>query len=248
MKLKLLCLSLSLLALFTTACADVDAPYEVKVNLDPTTTPAILPALTAGGKTDQRRSIFYLVNGASPNSIAIVRVRRTAKKSDVTVKLRGIKELSASVLSGTTLQEGDGDLEWDVNLNDTTQGKLSAAIKVEYADTTFATDGTTIRSMLTPKQRELLAIGARRPFGALSLAECPSVVANLYKDLPPPAGCDDATVEMWPFPDGPLYELSCDTETLDAARDGLRTKMAEVGAVAGPDQRGKTERSLALCQ
>lgn len=242
---KVLCVLL--LSLFA-ACAEVDPPYEVKINLDPASTPALLPQLTAGGKFDQRTSIFYKINGASPTSIAIVRVRRTAKKSDITVKLRGIHELSASVLASTTLDLEDIDFEYDAKLREPGEGKLSADIKIDHQDITFPTDGATVMSMLTPDQKELLAIGARRPIHKLSLTECPGTLADLYKDLPPPPGCDEATVEVWPFPDEPLYELSCNTETLEEARAGLEGVIASVGAVAAADQRGKTERSLGLCQ
>src|SRR5690606_189594 len=133
----------------------------------------------------------------------------------ITVKLRGIHELSASVLANTHLGPEDVDFEWDANLVANDEGKLSADIKIDHADTTFPTDGATVRAMLTPDQRELLAIGARRPFHKLTLRECPGVMADLYKEIPPPPGCDEATVEFWPFPDRPLYELSCNTETLD---------------------------------
>jgi len=230
------------------ACADFTAPYEVKVNLDPDATPAILDALTEGAKIDQRTSIFYRIEGAAPNSIAIVRLRRTAKKTDITVKLRGLHELSANVLSSTTLGPDDVDFEYDAKLREPGEGKLSGDIKIDHADTTFSTDGATVRALLTPDQRELLAIGARRPFHRLALVECPGVTATLYKDLPPPSGCDEATVEYWPFPDRPLYELSCNTETLDDARAGLEGLIAQTGATVDSDQRGKTERSLALCQ
>jgi len=250
MKLIYFCLAI---VFATTACSgdgpEIEVPYEVKVNLDPGMTPDLLDEITAGAqKIDQRTSTFYKVLGAAPNSIAIVRVRRTAKKSDVTVKLRGIHELAPSMLSSTTLDLEGIDFEWDAKLDDTSQGSLSADIKIDHADVTFSTDGATVRELLTESQRELLAIGARRPFSALTLFECPGVTATLYKELtPPPSGCDEATFEVWPFSDGTVYELSCNTETLEPARDGLRAAMLEVNAVASPDQRGKTERSLALC-
>jgi hypothetical protein len=224
----------------------VDAPYEVKVNLDPVTAQAAFPTLVAGVTVKSRPNTFFLINPTPHSDRTIVRARRDQKnKTDITVKLRGIRQVMAWLLTGPQLGLEGVECEWDVGFAD--EGKLSCDIKVETSNDTSPLDGASVMARLNESQLRLLEIGTHQPDFHTTLTACPAVPAQVWKEIAAVDGCDEATVEIWQFADGPLYELSCNTTTLEAARAGLQARMDSLGIAASPDQTGKTARALAQC-
>jgi hypothetical protein len=219
----------------------------VKVNLDPATAEAAIPALVGDVAEKPRSTIYYRIHPTPSTDHTIVRARRDSKnKTDLDVKLRDIGNLAASALTDEAAKLDELECEWDMPLAG--EGKLSCDIKTETKDDTSPLDGASVKSRLDEQQRKLLVLGTRRPFNILSLTACPTVSTRIWKDIPEIAGCTDgATLEVWMLDDGPLYELSCKTTTLEEARAGLQATIDAVGVAAAADQRGKTERALEQC-
>src|SRR5262245_10448467 len=173
----------------------VDAPYEVKVNMDPTTAQAALSALTSGVSKKTRPNTFYQILPIPQTDQTIVRVRRDQKnKTDVTVKLRGIQEIMAWLLTRPQLKLEGVECEWDIGLAD--EGKLSCDIKIETSNDTSPIDGDTIMARLNDNQRRLLEIGTHQPDFLTTLVACEAVPTEVWKGIAPVAGCDEATVEV----------------------------------------------------
>jgi len=226
---------------------DVDFSYEVKVNLDPVTAQAALPALVSGVSEKKRSTIYYQIDPTPDSDMTIVRARRDTKnKTDITIKLRGISDFMGWLLSNPGLKlEGLG-CEYDTGM--TGDGQLSCDIKVETSNDTSPLDGDSVMERLDDSQEHLFKIGTGKPAKFSSLDACPTIATRVWKDIAPIAGCTDgATVEIWTFADGPLYELSCKTTTMEAARAGLQARIDSLGIVASPDQGGKTAKALAEC-
>ena len=177
-----------------------------------------------------------------------MRARRDSKnKTDITVKLRGIPDFVGWLLNNPGLQLDGLGCEYDVGV--TSDGQLSCDIKVETSNDTTPLDGGSVMARLDDSQQRLFKIGTGKPADHSALVACPSIATRYWKDIAPVDGCTDgATVEIWSFADGPLYELSCKTTTMDAARTGLLARMDALGIFASPDQTGKTMRALEECR
>lgn len=222
-------------------------PYEVKVNLDPVTAEAAFPELVSGVSMKPRSVVYYEVEPTPPNDKTIIRARRDNKnKTDITVKLRGIREIVAWLLTNPRASlEG---LECEYDAGSTGEVNLSCDIKVETSNDTTPLDGASVKQRLDESQRRLFLIGTRWPLALSKLVACPTIATRVWKEIEPVAGCDEATVEVWSLADGPLYELSCKTTTKEEAQAGLQERMDELGIEASPDQRGKTTRALEECR
>src|SRR6185503_18921368 len=154
----------------------IEAGYEVKVNLDPATAEAALPGLVAGVSLKPRSVIYYLISPATPlGDDTIVRARRDSKnKTDIDVKLRGIPEVLAWMITGGPKGLEGVECETDIGFAPD-EGNLSCDIKVETAGDTSPLDGDSVRARLTTDQVSLLEIGVHQPAQRISLDACPAV-------------------------------------------------------------------------
>jgi len=228
----------------------VNASYEVKVNLDPERAPVILADLVHGIAAKPRSVYYYQIAPTPQSDKTIVRARRDAKnKVDIDVKLRGIQEVLAWLLTGPQLNLEGVECEWDIGLAADNTGNLSCDIKVETPNDLSDLDGASVMARLNDSQRRLFEIGTHHPDFLSSLNACEKIATKVYKGYAIVPGCDEATVEVWPLGENAptIYELSCKTTTLEAARVGLQAEMDRVNIVAAEDQRGKTAQALEQC-
>lgn len=223
------------------------ASYEVKVNLDPVAAEAHLADIVGSVEPFERTSIYYRLRRDARVFDTIVRARRRTSdnKTDLDVKVRDVDDYSATLMTDPEDGLDEVECEYDANLLADGPGKLSCDIKTKFSGDTTPLDGATTLSRLDEEQMQLLQVGTghRRA----QLTACPGIPAQIYDDLEPIEGCDEVTLEVWPFPQGTLYELSCKTTTLDAARTGLQARIDALGIAPAADQDGKTTHALAAC-
>jgi hypothetical protein len=188
----------------------VNASYEVKVNLDPERAPVILADLVHGIAAKPRSVYYYQIAPTPQSDKTIVRARRDAKnKVDIDVKLRGIQEVLAWLLTGPQLNLEGVECEWDIGLAADNTGNLSCDIKVETPNDLSDLDGASVMARLNDSQRQLFEIGTHHPDFLSSLNACEKIATKVYKGYAIVPGCDEATVEVWRWARTPRRSTSC---------------------------------------